>query len=156
MSNESQGAGVDYAAVLADLEARRSQIDAAIAVIKGLMAGGLPPVAAIPASTIAVSSQGPAASGSGLAIESDTFFGLSILEATKKYLAMKKRPTSGPEIVDALRRGGQINAANESFGNTLGATLSRSESGNGPVIRVGRGLYGLREWYPNKPKADSD
>ena len=149
MSNDAQG--VDYAAVLADLEAKKAQIEQAIAVISALARGGMP--AGVANVSASISPQPPStSSGSSQEIQSDTFFGLSILDAAKKYLAMRKRPLSAGEIVDALRAGGQINAQNDTFGNTLGATLSRSDAGSGSVVRVGRGKYGLREWYANKPR----
>jgi hypothetical protein len=147
MGNETPG--VDYSAVLADLEARKAQIESAIAVITALVKGGMPP-SATPG--VSVGSVPPPNPPNGVEILSDTFFGLSILDATKKFLAMRKRPSSGAEVVAALRAGGQINAQNDTFGNTLGATLSRSDAGSGSVVRVGRGKYGLREWYANKPK----
>ena len=151
--------GVDYAAVLADLEARKAQIESAISVIKALIAGGMPPPQQpiiAPSGTAGMMAAAGASSGGSFSIESDTFFGLSILDATKKFLAMRKRPSTGPEIVEALRQGGQVNAQNETFGNTLGATLSRSDAGAGAVVRVGRGKYGLREWYANKPRSDAE
>ena len=154
MSSESQG--VDYAAVLADLEARKAQIEAAIAVIKPLVALGLPPLVA-PVMGPPTPSLNGGNGGTTPSIESDTFFGLGILDATRKFLGIRKRPASAPEIAEALRAGGQVNAtASETFGNTLGATLSRSEAANGPVVRIGRGKYGLREWYANKPRVDAD
>jgi len=154
MGTESQG--VDYSAVLADLEARKVQLESAIAVIKGLMSTGLSPVSAPGLVSNAAIASGAATSNGVVELQSDAFFGLSILEAAKKYLAMRKRPLSGPEIVEALRTGGQINAQNENFGNTLGATLSRSDASSGSVVRVGRGKYGLRDWYANKPRSDSE
>lgn len=157
MGTESQG--VDYSAVLADLEARKAQIEAAIAVIAALVNGGMPPPISIPsaAGQAPVSPQPSPSNGTGNAeIQSDTFFGMSILDAAKKYMAMRKRPLSAGEIVEALRTGGQINAQNENFGNTLGATLARSDAGSGAVVRVGRGKYGLREWYANKPRAEPE
>lgn len=159
MGTESPG-GVDYTAVLADLESRKAQIESAIVVIKALIAGGMPPpmqtIISPPAGPLATSGGGGGSNAGALSIESDTFFGLSILDATKKFLSMRKRPSTGPEIVEALRQGGQINAQNENFGNTLGATLSRSDAGSGAVLRVGRGKFGLREWYPNKPRSEGE
>src|SRR5262245_26852820 len=102
MGTESQG--VDYTAVLADLEARKAdlesqkaQIEAAIAVITALVNGGLPPPVnvAAPAAAAAPPSNGNA----NVEIQSDTFFGLSILDAAKKYMGMRKRPSSAGEIV---------------------------------------------------------
>ena len=149
MGNETQG--VDYSAVLADLEARKAQIDSAISVIKALMTTGLPPAPAVtPAPATAVPPAPPGNGSLPFEIQSDTFFGLSILDASKKFLAMRKRPVSAPEILDALRRGGQLHANNETFLNTLGATLSRSDAKNGPLVRVSRGMWGLRDWYANK------
>ena len=151
MSNEAQS--VDYSAVLADLEARKIQIESAIAVIKGLVGGGgLPPLA-----TPVVQPPPSNSAGNGTSeIQSDTFFNLSIGDATKKLLAMRKRPVAGSDIIEALRRGGQIHASKDGFGNTLGSVLSRSHANNGPIVRVGRGTWGLREWYGVKSRPDGE
>nr|QIO32975.1 hypothetical protein HAP40_14760 [Bradyrhizobium sp. 1(2017)] len=34
--------------------------------------------------------------------------------------------------------------------NTIGSVLTRRMAEVGDVVRVGRGTWGLREWYPNR------
>jgi len=34
--------------------------------------------------------------------------------------------------------------------NTIGSVLTRRMNEVGDVVRVGRGTWGLREWYPNR------
>jgi hypothetical protein len=149
MGTESQS--VDYSAVLADLEARKAQIESAIEVIKGLTATGISTMPSPHKSSVVV-----LPTGNAVDIQSDAFFGLNIMDAAKKFLSMRKRPSSVPEIVEGLKRGGQVNANNEGFNNTLGSTLSRSETNSGPMVRVSRGQWGLREWYANKPRTESE
>lgn len=136
--------GIDYVAVLADLEAKRDKLDAAIAGIRTML--GIPGAATSSATT------GGGSNGGSTEIETDTFFSLSIPDAAKKYLGMRKKPATTPEIAEALRRGGQTNAASEGFGNTLGSVLARVYNSGGGIVRVGRGTWGLAEWYPNKPR----
>lgn len=146
MSSESTG--IDYAAVLADLEAKRDKLDAAIAGIRTML--GL----SAAAGSSATASSG--SNGGSTEIEADTFFSLSIPDAAKKYLGMRKKPATTPEISEALRRGGQTNASSDGFGNTLGSVLARVYNGGGGIVRVGRGTWGLAEWYPNKPRKPSN
>lgn len=142
---------IDYAAVLADLEAKRAQIDAAIAVIRPLaLGGGLPAGAAITPGTGAVNINSQAAE-----LREDTFFNLSIPEATKKYLGMRKKTASTPEIIDALTRGGQVNSSSENFKKTVASVLDRLDSTGAGVVRVARGTWGLASWYPNRPRKGS-
>ncbi|MCA9906576.1 MAG: hypothetical protein H7A18_03225 [Sinobacteraceae bacterium] len=138
---------IDYAAVLADLEAKRDKLDAAIAGIRTMLG--------MPAGVSSAASVGSAGSNGSTEIEADTFFSLSIPDAAKKYLGMRKKPATTPEIVEALRRGGQTHAGGESFGNTLGSVLARVYGNGGGIVRVGRGMWGLAEWYPNKPRKPS-
>ncbi len=148
MGIETQG--VDYNAVLADLEARRDQIDSAIAVIRSLITTG---VTSTPPVELKSSFKAPAATNEDVSIHSDTFFGLSIPDATKKFLAMRKRPVSPADIVAALKAGGQVNAtASDNFDRTLSSVLYRVSTTNGGIVRVSRGNWGLSEWYPNKSR----
>jgi hypothetical protein len=143
----SDPTNIDYAAVLADLEAKRDKLDAAIAGIRTML--GMPAGATTGATT------GGGGNGGSTEIESDTFFSLSIPEAAKKYLGMRKKPATTPEIMEALKRGGQTNAGSEGFSNTLGSIMARVYNNGGGIVRVGRGTWGLAEWYPNKPRKPS-
>jgi hypothetical protein len=77
-------------------------------------------------------------------IQHDTFVGMSVADATARYLSMAGRPARTlDEITSALNRGG----LNSTTG-TVQTLLSRSHNGPNPVVRrAGRGTWGLPEWY---------
>lgn len=75
---------VDYAAMLADLEAQRAKLDTAIEAIRALQQGTPIPVASPAGST------SPATNGEN-AIALDAFHRLSVSQSIKKYLAMRGR-----------------------------------------------------------------
>lgn len=139
----SESSAVDYNAVLADLEARRAQLDAMIAGVQYILGQGAAPGISSP--------PGPASVQNG-EIPSDAFFGLSIPDATKKFLAMRKRTATTPEVIQALSRGGQVNASSSKFGNTVGSVLARADANGAGIVRVSRGTWGLAEWYPNRAR----
>jgi hypothetical protein len=163
---------IDYQGVLADLEARKAQaiaqFDAAIASIRGILAGtasdGVPVVVA-ESSTGNGSSNGavhpapvafvprPRTRGDGAQIESDTFFGLTTAQAIKKFLTMTKRPQTPKAMADALHDGGQLHArdAATSYRNAYTALMRLAKAGQ--VVQTRKGDWGLAEWYSNKPAA---
>ena len=128
-----------YAAVLADLEKERDQINGMIAMIKRRM--GLSVEDGPVASALSSGSSGPEAAE----IRSDTFFGMGIADAIKKYLAMVKRPQKASQIARALDEGGLLHSS-KSWLATVQTTLTRMK---GVVIRVPNG-WGLLEWYPGR------
>jgi hypothetical protein len=126
---------VNYSAVLADLEARKAQIESAIAAVKAILAA----------------SGGSFDGANGGVVSPDNiptgaFLRLSIADATKKYLDMVKTKQSVPQITQALERGGLPPAKT----NTVYAVLRRRESDIGDIIRFGD-EWALAEWYPNNP-----
>lgn len=141
---ETETNGIDYAAVLADLRAKRAKLDAAITGIETML--GL--------ASESGESLSPAMSGAsgGTEVKSDSFFGMTIPEAAKKYLAMKKVPKSTVEITQALKSGGIQAGTQGNFGNTVGSVLNRNYTQGGGIVRIRRGVWGLAEWYPNKPR----
>ena len=130
---------VDYVAVLADLKAKREAIDKTIAGVEQML--GQAPSGMV--STIPV--------GASEDIKDDSFFGMSIAEATKKLLSMKKKPLSTQDIADILIRGGMTHSS-EKFANTVGAGLNRLDKNDGGIVNISRGKWGLAEWYPGKRK----
>jgi hypothetical protein len=143
MSVESQG--IDpYDAVLADLRAKRDQIDQAIAAIEGLRGGS------------ASGSPQPPMVAQNAAVDSPSaFLGMSIPEAAKKLLAARRQPLRNPEIATAFKSGGLILQSKEPA-NTIGSVLTRRASDVGDVVRVGRGTWGLKEWYPGRSFGKKD
>jgi hypothetical protein len=141
MSDET--AGIDpYDTVLADLYAKRDQIDQAIAAIESLRSGApAGPRSAAPAGSNGQSNQGVDRPGALL--------GLSIAEATKKLLAAKRTPLKNPDIATLFRAGGLV-LNSKDWVNTIGAVLTRRSETIGDIVKVERGTWGLKEWYPNR------
>ena len=147
---------IDYQAVLADLEKKRDDLDKAIAGIRLLI--GLPQ-----ASNNGAQAEPPAGSGSmgppaprgssDQNIPSDAFFGMSIPAAAQKFLSIRKKPATSPEIAQALEAGG-YNHQSSNLANTLNTALTRNPD---MFAKVKRGTWGLRSWYPNfRPMDEND
>jgi hypothetical protein len=128
-----------YDTVLADLRAKRDQIDQAIAAIEAIRGGlGSP------------SGQQANSSGPNIAIDAPgAFLGMSIPEAAKKLLASRRQPLRNPEIVAGFRAGGFILGSKDPV-NTVGAVLTRRSTDVGDIVKVGRGTWGLKEWFPGR------
>ncbi len=127
-----------YAAVLADLLAQRDRIDTAIAAIEDLRGAGM-----IQRRVAAEVSETPVSMGAG------AFLGMSIPDAAKKLLASERRAMGNPEIWEKLKAGGlHLNSIDPV--NTVGSVLSRRFDKTGDIVRVGRGTWGLAEWYPGR------
>lgn len=144
-----QSQRVHYEAVLRDLQKQQLELQASISFIQRAL-GVSGPIEAV----------GAAAPSEGAAplpahIESDTFFGMSMLEASKKYLAMSKKKQSIGQIADALNAGG-LTHASKNFAATLSSILAREFREGGAIVRVSRGEWGLAEWYPGMRKRRSD
>src|SRR6266478_6136823 len=126
---------IDYSAVLADLEARKAQVESAIAAVKNILASA--------------GVMGTGGSGGVITLDNiptGAFLRLSIADATKKFLDMVKTKQSVPQITQALEKGGLPPAKN----NTVYAVLRRRETDIGDIIRLGD-EWALAEWYPNNP-----
>lgn len=128
---------VDYEAVIADLEAKKAQLDSAIQAIRAVANLG---------SMGGIAVQTSAQNG---AIPSDAFLGMSIPEATKKLLALTRKRLGTPEVIKMLSQGGLPEPAY----NTAYAVLRRRQQQVGDIINI-NGDWGLREWTPgyNPPK----
>lgn len=125
-------AEVDYEAVLADLKAKRDQLDKAIETIEGLVKVG-------------VSGSTPGGGGGGSRdVKPDSFLKMSIPDATKKFLEMTRVKQTTQDIMDALVKGGLP----PSKYNTVYAILRRRQAQVGDIINM-KGDWGLTEWYPN-------
>lgn len=125
-----------YDIVIADLENKRDQINAAIEMLRALSGTGaiaLP----LPAAPSKVQM-------SEADIPRDAFFGMTIPEAAKKYLAIVKGTKANAELCSALLRGGfKTQAAN--FGEVVRSTLQRHPD----FVKV-NGEWGLADWYGSR------
>lgn len=131
-----------YEVVLADLKAKKAQIEQAISAIESLRGG-----------TALTPSAGAAASrpeGANSDIDSPgAFLGMSISDAAKKLLAAKRQPLRNPDIAAAFKRGGLV-LNSKDIVNTIGSVLTRRAAEVGDIVKVDRGTWGLKEWYPNR------
>jgi hypothetical protein len=150
--------------VLADLEAKRDQLDAAINVVRTMLTGPFAGAASVNASDSvrddSVSGSGNTARGNGgqpTGIQNDTFFGMSTSGAIRKYLSMMKRPQSPRTIADALHAGGQSHALNPKVAYTNAYTALTRMQEAGEAVKIKTGDWGLAEWYnTNRAKGENE
>jgi hypothetical protein len=128
---------IDYAAVLADLEAKKAALESTIAGIRQMLnlgaelsGGGAPDR----------KEQTPAE------VRSDTFFRMTMPDAIVKYLEIAKRPQTLSEITKALEDGGLPTTA-KNLMPIVGSNMSRMKSA-GELCQPQQGKWGLAAWYP--------
>lgn len=122
-----------YDSVIADLRARRDQLDQAITALEAVRDG--PPAAA------AAPSQ-----------RTGPYRDMSLSEAAIAVLAARQEPMGNADIVAALQAGGAVFTAKDPL-NSLNAVIARRVREVGDIVRVGRGTWGLKAW--DRP-ADAD
>ena len=128
---------INYSAVLADLEAKRAQLDSAIAAMKVLMEQtGTQAATAPPVPRIASLAEVPP----------NAFVGLSTSKAVRMLLEMMQRRLSVNEILQGLRAGG---LKPNKYRNVY-AIMRDREAYRADIIKVGR-QWGLAEWNPEIP-----
>ncbi len=131
-----------YEAVLTALRLQRDKIDQAITTIESIRASlGVPGVTVV---TGARSSGQPQSESLG----EGAFLGMSIVDASRKLLSKRRRQLGVAEIASELKRGGLALNSREPA-NTVGSVLTRQFNGGGDIVRVERGTWGLKEWYPH-------
>lgn len=133
-----------YDAVLADLRSKRDQLDQTIRLLeslRGSLAAPVPSAAPDAASIAKIEHVSEENEG--------TFLGLTIPEAAKKLLLIRKKALGNAEIAAGLQAGGLVMKSADPV-NTIGAVMTRRFLQVGDVVKVGRGVWGLKEWYPNR------
>lgn len=128
-----------YDAVIADLKAKRDQLSSMIDTLEQMKGMGVP-FTGSPASDVPRT-----ASGAG-EIPDDAFFGMTIPEAAKKYLAIVKRTVKHPVLCDAILDGG-FKTSSPNFREVVRSTLGRQPD----FVKIG-GQWGLMEWYGARGK----
>ncbi len=125
-----------------------SDIDSVIATLEAKVASLQEAVLALRKAKDALGGSVVLTPGRGtLTVSHDTFTGLTILQASERYLRMVGRPArTTDEITEALSRGG-VKATPAS----VATTMIRSHNADGPVVRVQKGVFGLADWYPKRP-----
>jgi len=133
----------DYAAMLADAEAKKAALEALIAGLRAALAAGalgvsVPDLPSVAPTTVG----GPPAES--LTLPRGAFLGKTVREAIKLYLSAIRQKKSNKEIAQALRDGGMESAGN--FDNTVTHGLFRLKK-DGVILRFDDG-WGLADWYP--------
>lgn len=144
-----------YAAVLADLREKRRQIDQTIALLESLQGGIVISGGGAAVGIGMAEGVGTAQAGAlpgittGIVETAGMFLGMSIVDASKKLLALRKRTMKNTEIALELGKGGFKFTGTDPV-NVVGSVLTRRFNQVGDVVKVGRGTWGLKEWYPGR------
>lgn len=146
MENEKP---VDLSAVLALMERKIVILQQGVAAIKVMMGepdagqtlthGKLTYVGELPDPNA-----GPEQAAPGID-DPHAFFGMSVANAVGKYLTATKKPTTAADLATALQSGG-FPSQSDNFASTITTALYRQKD---VFVRVKRGLWGLKAWYPN-------
>jgi len=132
----------DYAAVLADLRTRRTQLDAAIQALEAVVGG--------PAG--ATRSPLPKQPSPNSHATPKSFVGLSVLDAAKRHLQQTGHSLRTTEILGALQQGG-VALTGKSPINSLGAILNSNLKKGSGIVRERRGVWALAAWQTARPEA---
>ena len=127
-----------YELVIGDLEAKIASLQMTVDNLKNVrgMTSALTAVSAI--------KPGPVRQEGTSNFGHDAFFGMTIPDAAKKYLAAAKKTVSIPTLVDALLAGG-LKSASTNMRENVRSALGR----NPEFVRI-NGEFGLADWYPGK------
>lgn len=123
-----------YEPVIAEIRAKIEGLQKSLEVIEALRDNGIPNVG---------KSASPAQQY-GSAFSNDSFFGLTVAEAVKKYLSAVKKTANVQTICDALVAGGWKTSA-KNIPENVRTILSRTPD----FVRI-NGEFGLAEWYPGR------
>lgn len=140
-SNTMADYGIDYKAVLADLEAKKAAIEASIAGIKQMLGHA----------------EGTANATGSLHTGKDhpsSFSKMSIVEAAEHYLRRVNAMKSTADIVSALEEGGIVHASAD-FRKTVSTILNQKARDKSSEITKVRDKWGLSSWGPGLKRAKS-
>ena len=142
---------VDWAAVLAELEAKRVALDKAISSLRVVIASGVLFGSAEDAMPAMADSVGVGLHGGDVPI--GAFLGKSIPEAAKLCLQIVKKKMTTREIAEALKKGGIETTAKTSFPSIVHSILMRAARSGTGIVKLDRSHWGLAEWYPSGMRA---
>jgi hypothetical protein len=134
---------IDYASILAAMEAQYSALGDAIEKLRVL--------AGVSGPSLEANSHGGVLSARE--VPPGAFHGLSIPKAAVLFLKMLKQKQKSSEIAIALRRGG-IETRSKDFPNQVHAALDRALKVKGAeLMKLHDAYWGLREWLPANVRA---
>jgi hypothetical protein len=143
------GEQIDYFAILADLEAKRMALEAAIASVRAAMIAGL--LGSNAEGTALAAMSMPSAFSSSLIsneVPAGAFLGKSIPDAAKLYLEIVKKKQTSKKIADALQKGG-METNSKNFQQMVHSVLDRARKAtNSGIVKLDRSHWGLATWYP--------
>ena len=151
MSDVSRNAFDDpYEVVLADLRAKRDEINRVIQALQTFRSGSVKPVAplAIPAEQRVIEPAVSPVTTPAPAMKSP-YLGMTIVDGTKAVLIDRLEPMGNADVVKSLRAGGMVLNSSDPI-NTVSSVLTRRFNQIGDIVRVGRGTWALADWYPDR------
>lgn len=134
---------IDFTAILANMEAKRGALDAAIAslraaIVSGALLGAVSgDLIGAPVTTVGITQNAEIPNGA--------FLGKTVSQAIKLYLSIVLKKQTTRQIVEALKRGG-VESKSDKFGNIVYNNLTRMEKVTGEIAKVNQ-EWGLAEWY---------
>jgi hypothetical protein len=135
---------LDYTAILADLEAKKTALEQTIASFRAAMAAGALGQVGDAGSGIMASL---GASVFGGEVPTGAFLRKSIPEAARLYLEIVKKKQTSREIAEGLRKGGMESTSKNFFG-MVHAVLDRARKApNSPFVKIGS-QWALAGWFP--------
>jgi hypothetical protein len=127
--------------LLAELEKELADLQTTISFLKrrmGVQANG----------AVAATAQGrPADTDSS----DKPYLGMSILEASRKFLQRVREPKAPSEIAEALKHGG-VHSRSLDFNGIVRTTLFKRGHEVG-IEKFGNGRWGLQEWRPGRSRS---
>jgi hypothetical protein len=136
---------IDYAAILADLEAKKIALEAAIASVRAAIVAG---TLGQSGDSMTFSAPGLPAALTGGEIPAGAFLGKSIPDAAKLYLEIVKKKQTSKEIAEALLKGG-MESTSKNFPSIVHAILDRARKAKNPaLVKVDKSDWGLTGWWP--------
>ena len=141
---------LDFAAVLAVLEAKRAALDTLIGSFRAAMSiGALGQFGDIDMSVVGVGGPGQSMASMKVSgpidLPQGALLGMSIPAAIKLYLSAARRKQTTREITMALKENG-VESTSQNFENTVTTALHRLKS-TGDVLKFNDG-WALAEFYP--------
>ena len=151
MSSNETPKPIDYASILAAMEAQRAALEVAIPTMRVLvnLSGAYVPegVSAAPAFNQPTPLIAPGEVPPG------SFHAMSIPKAAVLYLRMVKQKQKASDIANALKRGGIFTQSSD-FNNQIHAALDRAaKAENAEILKLHDAYWALREWFPANVRA---
>src|SRR5438067_1301016 len=139
---------IDYAAFLADLDAKIAALEATRNSVRAAMAlGTLGQSTELPEGMQGTISSMPSMTSYSGDVPAGAFHGKSLPEAAVIYLSMVKKKQTSAEIAEALKKGG-LESTSKNFVQMVHSGLDRARllRKNSPIVKFDRSHWGLKSW----------